>query len=310
MNPWLIAVAQLANVKRVERKVPKFNPRPPGVLHAGSASSALLQILRANPTTYYTHGRLMELTGRSHAAVSWGLKYLREHGLVRTVGDTSRNERWLKYAAVIGAANVEVAEKPRVKARSERLVRDAQALPESEGQGVAKVRGGGNQSLPAVAGEFQELPGGHGPAADAPSLAGPQGHQQALHARELPLDRADAAEAAPPVLPQGDCAGRDDDRSAGRTTAGTADQEHGPTPLGDGLQPGAPEAGEALQALDVAHVPGRDAAATRVGTSPWPLPECRLVAPQTRNAAQRALFTADAKAPAHRIGENVKEIAL
>jgi len=295
-NPFSWAVTQLTNIQPVERKVPKFNPRPPGVIHAGSASEALLQILRANPTTYFTHGRLMELSGRSHAAVSWGLKYLREQGLVKSVGDTSRNERWLKYAAVIGTTDVEIAEKPRTKTRSERVVFDAKALPQPQGPGVAKVRRGGNQSLPPVAGELQELPGRHGTATDVTSLAREEGHQQALHARKLPLDGADTPEAAPPVLSPGDRAGRDDDRSRSGTLTGAADQEHGSAPVGSWLQPGTSQAGQALQALDVADVPGTDTAPARVGSSPWPLPERRLVAPQTRNGPQRTLFAADAEA--------------
>lgn len=96
-NPFSWAVTQLANAQRVERNVPKFNPRPPGVIQAGSASEAVLQVLRANPKTFYEHGRLMAITGQSHSAVSWALKYLREQGLVKTIGDTSRNVRWLRY---------------------------------------------------------------------------------------------------------------------------------------------------------------------------------------------------------------------
>ena len=140
-NPFSWAVNQLANVQRVERKVPTFNPRPPGVIHAGSSSEAVLQILRAHPKVFFTHGKLMELTGKSHAAVSWALKYLRKQGLVKTIGDTARNERWLKYAAEIGAADVQIANKPRVHANSDCLVRDEVRLqiePQPEVHEAAK----------------------------------------------------------------------------------------------------------------------------------------------------------------------------
>lgn len=114
-NPFSWAVNQLANVQRVERKVPTFNPRPPGVIHAGSSSEAVLQILRAQPKVFFTHGKLMELTGKSHAAVSWALKYLRKQGLVKTIGDTSRNERWLRYRAVRRTLNDEINEQSKEK---------------------------------------------------------------------------------------------------------------------------------------------------------------------------------------------------
>lgn len=79
---------------------PRFNPRPAGVIQEGSASAALLAVLKAHPNKFFTHGGLMAVTGRSHAAVSWGLKYLRDQGLVKTINDGSRNPKWFRYRIV------------------------------------------------------------------------------------------------------------------------------------------------------------------------------------------------------------------
>jgi hypothetical protein len=78
----------------------RFNPRPPGVIQPGSASEAVLQILRAQPGRFYTCQQLIEKTGRTHAAVSWACIYLRDLGLVQAVSDGARNPRFLRYRIV------------------------------------------------------------------------------------------------------------------------------------------------------------------------------------------------------------------
>lgn len=75
----------------------RFNPRPPGVIREGSATDAVLLYLKANPRRYYTNGQLMEATGKSHAAVSWALLYLRDKGLIHSIPDDERNALYLRY---------------------------------------------------------------------------------------------------------------------------------------------------------------------------------------------------------------------
>lgn len=100
-NPfsWGNALAQLANASRVERPALKFNPRPPGVIQSGSASEAVVRVLRARPGTYFNHGQLMKLTGRSHGAISWALKFLVHQGHITTIKDGARDDRWFLYLA-------------------------------------------------------------------------------------------------------------------------------------------------------------------------------------------------------------------
>ena len=78
----------------------RFNPKPPGVIQPGSATDAVLAILREHRGRFFTAGELIEATGRSHAATSWALMYLRAQGLIEAVEDSARNPRFLRYRIV------------------------------------------------------------------------------------------------------------------------------------------------------------------------------------------------------------------
>ena len=75
----------------------RFNPRPPGVIQPGSTSEAVLQILGASPGRFFTCEQLIQATGRSHAAVSFALMYLRDQGRIEAFPDAARNPRYYRY---------------------------------------------------------------------------------------------------------------------------------------------------------------------------------------------------------------------
>lgn len=76
---------------------PRYNPHPPGVIWQGSASDAVLSYLEAHPGRWSTSAELIVSTGRTHAAVSWALVYLRSLGAIEAATDAARNPRYLKY---------------------------------------------------------------------------------------------------------------------------------------------------------------------------------------------------------------------
>ena len=80
-----------------QTKPARYNPRPPGVIQPGGASEAVLQILSATPGRFFTAQQLIQATGRSHAAVSFALLYLRDQGRIEAFPDTARNPRFLRY---------------------------------------------------------------------------------------------------------------------------------------------------------------------------------------------------------------------
>lgn len=77
-----------------------FNPRPPGVAIQGSATTAVLEFLRANPRRFFTHHEILSAVGRSRVSVDWALIRLRDWGLVESVPDSARNSRYLRYRIV------------------------------------------------------------------------------------------------------------------------------------------------------------------------------------------------------------------
>ena len=92
---WM--VDQLLALKFDEPAKARFNPRPPGVIQPGSASEAVLQILSASPGRFFTCKQLIRATGRTHAAVSFALLYLRDKGRIEAFPDAKRNQRYYRY---------------------------------------------------------------------------------------------------------------------------------------------------------------------------------------------------------------------
>jgi hypothetical protein len=97
--PTLVEQIALASGTLEAEAKQRFNPRPPGVIREGSASEAVLMVLRSAPG-FRTEGQLVFATKRSHAAVSWALLYLQQLGLVKAVPDVARNTRYKRYACV------------------------------------------------------------------------------------------------------------------------------------------------------------------------------------------------------------------
>lgn len=98
-SQWQILVSQV-QAATVSRLVPKGpgtpNPRPPGVIRHGSATHAVVELLRSCPQERFTCFQLMRYTGRTHAAVSHACLYLRGAGLIVAFGGL-HNPQYLQY---------------------------------------------------------------------------------------------------------------------------------------------------------------------------------------------------------------------
>lgn len=79
---------------------PRYNPRPAGVIRQDSASDAVLSYLEARPGRWFTSAELIASTGRTHAAVSWALVYLRSLDVIEAAADEARNPRYNRYRIV------------------------------------------------------------------------------------------------------------------------------------------------------------------------------------------------------------------
>jgi DNA-binding transcriptional regulator GbsR (MarR family) len=65
----------------------------------------MLALNSAHPR-WMEHWELMQITGRSRGAVCWGVRYLAENGLVRSI-KSARHPQYLRYQAVITVTKAE-----------------------------------------------------------------------------------------------------------------------------------------------------------------------------------------------------------
>lgn len=83
---------------RGERRV-RFNPRPAGQVQTGSATDAVLQLMRTAPTRRWRRAQLIAITRRSDSAVDWALLYLREQGLICCNDGGVGGRQWVYWLA-------------------------------------------------------------------------------------------------------------------------------------------------------------------------------------------------------------------
>ena len=102
MAQQLQSAADVRHAMPLEK--PRYNPRPAGVILHGSASHAVLTVLRERPGAWLTHAQLIVLTRRGTKAVCWALLYLRAQGLVESAPDDLRNSRYRRYRAPFQSA--------------------------------------------------------------------------------------------------------------------------------------------------------------------------------------------------------------
>ena len=92
--------AASAAAAKVEAERPPWpvNPFPRG-MKDGSATQKIITALEAAYPRWLECWQLMQITGRSRGAIAWGMRYLAEHGLVRSV-QSARHPQYLRYQAM------------------------------------------------------------------------------------------------------------------------------------------------------------------------------------------------------------------
>lgn len=78
--------------------LPRYNPRPAGVIRPGSATQEVLSWLQSNPGRWFSHFQIVQATGRTSKSVDWALLFLKARGLIESTQDEWRNSRYLKYS--------------------------------------------------------------------------------------------------------------------------------------------------------------------------------------------------------------------
>lgn len=92
--------ARASNPGGLGLQVPRYNPRPAGVIRAGSATHAVLGYLRERCSHWLNHRQICSGTGCTSRAVDWGLIFLKSQGLIECASDDGRNPRYLRYRII------------------------------------------------------------------------------------------------------------------------------------------------------------------------------------------------------------------
>lgn len=99
---WLATQLLKSNPGSLRLEVPRYNPRPPGVMRDDGAAKTIYEMLKKCPGRYFTHGEVMKRTGCTKRATDWGLRFLKSQNLIAFSSDEGRNSRYLRYAYPIG----------------------------------------------------------------------------------------------------------------------------------------------------------------------------------------------------------------
>lgn len=98
-TPWvanqLIRMADGRQAMKLE--VPRFNPRPAGVIREGGATDAVLTFLQSNPKRFFCHHEIQTATKKTKVSIDWALCYLRAQMLIEVTSDDGRNVRYNRY---------------------------------------------------------------------------------------------------------------------------------------------------------------------------------------------------------------------
>ena len=81
-------------------QVPRYNPRPAGMIRAGSATNAVLLYLLWRRAAWLNHRQICAGTKCSSRAVDAGLIFLKSQGLIECTPDDGRNPRYLRYRII------------------------------------------------------------------------------------------------------------------------------------------------------------------------------------------------------------------
>lgn len=92
------AAAVSADKAAAARPAWPLNPFPPGI-RPGSATAKVKAALDAAHPEWLEHCDLMRMTGHSRGAVAWGLRYLAERGMVRSI-QSARRQTYRRYQII------------------------------------------------------------------------------------------------------------------------------------------------------------------------------------------------------------------
>jgi peptidoglycan/xylan/chitin deacetylase (PgdA/CDA1 family) len=97
---WIASqLRRMAAARPYSPNIPRYNPRPAGVIRPGSATDIVLRLLAQRYGIWLTHGQIVQQSGQTTKAVSWALIYLKSQDHIESTADDGRNCRYQRYQA-------------------------------------------------------------------------------------------------------------------------------------------------------------------------------------------------------------------
>ena len=96
-------IGMLRQAARQRQSIQKrFNPNPVGVMIEGCTTHDVYAFLSRHPGAFFNRQQIILATGRPQKAVDWALIFLKREEKIRSVEDSVRNPRYLRYTVING----------------------------------------------------------------------------------------------------------------------------------------------------------------------------------------------------------------
>lgn len=92
-------LARMARARPHALSVPRYNPRPAGVIRPGSPTEVVLAVLCRRTPVFLTFAQVMHQSRCTKAAIDHALRYLHAQGHIEFTADDGRNSRYRRYRA-------------------------------------------------------------------------------------------------------------------------------------------------------------------------------------------------------------------
>lgn len=82
-------------------EIPRYNPRPAGVIRPGSTTDSVLVIFVDSPGRWFSFKDFKARIRTTDKALNWALIYLQRMGHIESsTGDDPRNSRYMRYRLI------------------------------------------------------------------------------------------------------------------------------------------------------------------------------------------------------------------
>lgn len=97
---WIATqLSRMAAARPFVTDIPRYNPRPAGVIRPGSPTEIVLAVLCRRYPAFLTFAQVKHQSQCTKAAIDHALRYLKTQKHIESTSDDSRNSRYQRYRA-------------------------------------------------------------------------------------------------------------------------------------------------------------------------------------------------------------------